>query len=194
MVLSGNNTLAKTITPRTSGPETAVVVILNKNGKVLLVQEKTADQASGRKTGDWNLISETYKPRESLKENFIRAIKEELGIREEIVASLYLIRGSHREASYPFDSKTARARIFLLRFMGGDQDLPFRPIDSGEIADYRWVGIDEIKRFKSEDTLAPSVFDYLRQLNEQGMIKPYKLSEPLEELHLPAEKEAIRNV
>lgn len=188
MAVSANNEFTHTIAPRTSGPEAAVLAVLNKSGKILLVEEGEADPKSGKKVGDWSLISETCEAGEGVKGNALRAIKEELGEEAEIMDNLYLIPGSHREANYAFDSSTGHSRIFLLRFKG-DQGLPFHAKNPKEITGYRWAGLDEIRQLNSDHKLAPSAFDDINQLNEQGLIKPYTEDERLEKIRLPVAKE-----
>lgn len=177
------NILTRGVTPHLHPREAAVLVVVNRGGQVLLAQENQSDQLTGRKAGDWNLITETWESQESLKSNVGRAIEEELGEPGEMAKKLYLIRGSYREANFRLDSRAGRARLIVLRWLGEEGKLPFRSKDSAEIADYRWATLDEINGLEKENKLAPSVAAYLRQLRGQHLLGLYRESELLEPIH-----------
>lgn len=159
--------------------ETMVVVVVNKNGEVLLLTENTQDSRFGRERGQLNFISETRREGQGVRDNFFSALGEELGV--DAVVLLRLIPGSYHEAEYQSNHYPNRslARIVVLRYMGNPNSTAiFKPDDPQEITGYRWVNPDELDYLD----LAPSVMPYLTQLQIKGLIRPHVGEEVLDRL------------
>ena len=154
--------------------EAAVVIVVNKLGQVLLIQENTDDPRFGRKKGQWNVVTETWRHNERLKQNFQAAIEEELGSIKELDERLFMIRGSYHEADFgPIGNNPSRAHVMIFRFMDDPEKLPFHPKDPDEITAYKWVDIKNISWMCNNNELAPSVSEYVFQLSSSGIICPY---------------------
>lgn len=154
--------------------EAAVVIVINKLGQVLLIRENTDDLNFGRKKGQWNVVTETWRNDERLKQNFQAAIEEELGPIKELGEKLFMIRGSYHEADFgPIGNNPSRAHVMVFRFKDDPEKLPFHPKDPDEITAYRWIDINDISNMHDKDELAPSVSEYISQLSLSGIICPY---------------------
>lgn len=175
------NILKKTTSPHLPEgyrSEAAVLVVLNKLGQILLVTENTTDPEFGRKAGQYNLITETWKRGESVKQNVQFAVDEELGDLPSMAPQLRIVQGTYREADFgPESQLPSLARLVVLRFMGDPHELPFRSKDSSEIGKYQWTEIKAIDELYKHNQLAPSIYEYLSQLHRTGVIRPYEPSE-----------------
>lgn len=170
------------IEPYRSGA--AVIVVLNTKGQVLLLEEKKGDEEFGRVRGQFNLVTETRREGQTMKGNMQAALLEELG--ENNLQQLRIIRGTYREADFgPYGKTPSRAQLIVLRYLGNPDTLPFHPLNKNEIGVYRWVNKAQWEELQNDGNLAPSVYQYITQLEQEGIIKPYNEGvEQHDEIHM----------
>lgn len=101
--------------------------IVEKNGKVLLVQE-----AKEKCYGKWNISAGGLEPNESITEGAIREVKEETGCDVELTGIVSIDYGV-------IENKTFMAIIFSTKLL--KEDIKF---NKNEILDVQWHDIDEI--------------------------------------------------
>jgi len=180
--------------------EAIVLVILNKKGQILLGQEKAGDPTTGRKPGQYNLVTETIETEkgEGRIPTIYAAIKEELSnsskLFTELLMNLRLVRETVYVANFGLaKEKPSRATLMVLRYLGDPEGKPpFQPGDTQEIETHQWTDFREIASLREKDQLAPSVYEYLDRLQTEGWICPYQEGEPHIELPF-RDYEKIRN-
>ena len=101
--------------------------IVEKNGKVLLVQE-----AKEKCYGKWNISAGGIEPNESITEGAIREVKEENGCDVELTGIVSIDYGV-------IEDKTFMAIIFSTKLL--NEDIKF---NKDEILDVQWYDIDEV--------------------------------------------------
>lgn len=124
-------------------------VVLEKDGKYLLVQEKKA-QAYGK----WNLPGGRLDPGETLEQAAIREAKEETGLEVKIKNPVFVLDNND-------DSPLLNS--FSAEITGGKLELP-----EDEILDAKWYTYDEIKALSSELRNRDYVIGTLEKINKQS--------------------------
>jgi hypothetical protein len=136
----------------TSYGQGVALLIFNKNVNILLVQEAYDDPPYGRIKGQMNLITETQKHQERVKQNIIRAMSEELGSN---YSQFILIPHSYRETNGLYIEHMGyrykyRCASFIYK---GNPGIPANKVfhcESGEISDFLWVKLNELDRYDIE--------------------------------------------
>ena len=114
--------------------------IVEKNGKVLLVQE-----AKEKCYGKWNISAGGLEPNESITEGAIREVKEETGCDVELTGIVSVDYGV-------IEDKVFMAIIFSTKLL--NEDIKF---NKNEILDVKWHDIDEVIS-EMDDKLRDSKF------------------------------------
>ena len=106
-------------------------VVLEKNGKFLLVQE-----AKPEVRGLWNVPAGRVENGFTIKETAIKEAKEESGFDVELLEEIAVL---HK------DGDEAVKHIFRAKIIGGEINFP-----EGEILDARWFSLQEIESMKDQ--------------------------------------------
>lgn len=123
----------------------------NKEGKYLLLH-RSPEKYPGT-NGSWDIVGGRIEPGNSLKDNLIREIREEVGLE---------LRGEPRliaaQDIFPKSGNRHVVRLTYLIELDGEPML-----DTSENIEYRWVTIDELKSWPDLDV-------YLKELLNQGAL------------------------
>jgi ADP-ribose pyrophosphatase YjhB (NUDIX family) len=137
------------------------LLIFNRNGEILLGKENGDDERFGRRDGQWNILTETREPGETIKHTLDRALREELGA--DYYPLFRVIGGSYRETNTDYVRMMGydyTYRCLCLAYRGPDipaDDLFRSP--GGEILKHEWVPYADLGKFDLEDC-ARMVIDY----------------------------------
>lgn len=138
------------------------ILVFNRKGEVLLVQENDEDPQYSRKKGHWNIVTETREPQERLKRTVVRAFFEELG---SDYSHFFVIPGSYRETNGEYNASMGYSYKYrcICVVYDGDTDLPANitfQCASGEITDYRWVSLNVLDTYENIEVGARKVIEY----------------------------------
>ena len=128
------------------------LVIVNRNGELLLGKEAVEDPLYGRRAGQWNIITETREPGERMKATVLRALGEELGVDLSLFS---VVSGSYRETNHNYVQHMGylyKYRCICLLFLG-NPDLPAQNYFSSaqaEILFHQWVDVSRLPSFDIE--------------------------------------------
>lgn len=106
-------------------------VVIEKNGKFLLVQEKQP-----KCYGRWNLPAGKVEEGHSIEETAIKEAKEETGFDIELLEKIGIFQ---EKVEHPV------AHSFKAKIMSGELNFP-----RGELLDARWFSLQEIESMKDE--------------------------------------------
>lgn len=128
------------------------LIVVNKleENKVLLIQQGDNEPKFGRRKGQWNIITETWREEDNIVyRNVERAVEEELG---KGMDSFSFIPGTYREAREQQNGCHFLFRCFGLRYEGleGDPNIIFRARYRGEIQKYAWTSFDRLDKYDIE--------------------------------------------
>lgn len=111
--------------------EVVAGVVIKKDGKYLLLQEKQP-----KAYGLWNFPAGKVDVGESIEQAAIREAKEESGYDVELIKEIDIFQAK---------STDAVKHAFEAKIIGGDLNFP-----EDEILDIRWFSFDEIKEMKDK--------------------------------------------
>ena len=115
-----------------------VAAVVRRDDGRLLISQRYADDILG---GYWEFPGGKVDPGEELKDALHRELVEELGIETEIGAEIHRI-------VHPYPDRDVRLVFFDARILSGEpQKL--------EVADFRWVTLDEIMGYQFPEADLP---------------------------------------
>jgi len=124
----------------THPPIDVVAAVIRRDDGRLLISQRLADDMLG---GYWEFPGGKVDPGEELKVALRREIAEELGIETEIGAEIHRI-------VHPYPDRDVRLVFFDARVVSGEpQKL--------EVADFRWVTLDEIMGYQFPEADLPLI-------------------------------------
>lgn len=136
----------------------AQALVVNQNGKILLVQ------LNDYKDNEWNIPGGGREGDEIAEENILREINEELGISPE---NLTVLAESENKNVYEFPpefqeldtefTNTYKGQIknqFIIQFDGDDNQVK---LDTSELKNYTWVKPSDLKEYLMFDGQLESV-------------------------------------
>jgi ADP-ribose pyrophosphatase YjhB (NUDIX family) len=132
--------LRKILTPperaRESYPGLGVgVFVRDARGRVLVIREHKAKDATNRRAGEYGVVCETLEPGESYTQAAVRGLGEELGIPLERISELFSIVP---DTAFVGEGHVSNwyARLYEVEFHGVDEDL--RGSTDGEVSIAGW--------------------------------------------------------
>jgi len=121
------------------------MLVYNQRGELFLGERCN-------KRGHWQLPQGGAEPRYTPRENVIREIKEELGLKRRHIGRIKKLDSKHE---YEWDKapKYARGRwrgqkqtFWLVEFIGNDSDIDLAAFKEPEFSSWRWCSVSEVKR------------------------------------------------
>lgn len=128
------------------------MLVYNRRGQLFLGERLG-------KPGHWQFPQGGVEPRESLKENVLRELHEELGITREHVGILTKLRARH---SYVWKKVPAYARgawigqrqtFWLVEFIGKNRDINLDAGDEPEFSQWRWCSVRGVRALAASERL-----------------------------------------
>jgi putative (di)nucleoside polyphosphate hydrolase len=158
--------------PHTQGLRPNVcMLVYNKKGHLFLGERYG-------KPGHWQFPQGGVEQGESLKENVLRELKEEIGVSKKVLGSITRLRArnSYRWRKIP---DYARGRwvgqtqtFWLVEFTGDDSDIDLDASADPEFSSWRWCTVTTVKKVAARERIA----GYTAALREFVDFKKRKLS------------------
>lgn len=121
------------------------MLLFNRKGSLLLGERD-------RERGHWQLPQGGAEPRYSPRENVIRELREELGIKRRHLGKIIKLSARHE---YEWETPPAYGRgrwrgqkqtFWVVEFLGDDSDIDLRSHEVPEFQSWRWCSVNEVKR------------------------------------------------
>jgi putative (di)nucleoside polyphosphate hydrolase len=128
------------------------MLVYNRKGQ-LLMGERIG------KPGHWQFPQGGVEPGDSLKANVLRELREELGITEDVIASIKKLKAKH---SYLWKQVPAYAKgrwsgqrqtFWLVEFIGRDRDINLNSAGEPEFSAWRWCAPRTVRRIAAAERL-----------------------------------------
>lgn len=121
------------------------MLVYNRKGRLFLGERCN-------KSGHWQLPQGGAEPRYTLKENVIREVREELGVKRRHLGRIKKLQSKH-EYEWEKTPKYARGRwrgqkqtFWVVEFTGTDDDIDLESFREPEFSSWRWCSVSEVKR------------------------------------------------
>jgi len=102
--------------------------------------------------GHWQFPQGGVEPRYSLRENVIRELREELGLKKRSIGKIVKLKSTHEyewrtPPRYAHKKWRGQKQTFwLVEFVGADGDIDLESHKEQEFARWRWCSVTEVKR------------------------------------------------
>jgi hypothetical protein len=147
----------------------AAIVIFNRKKDILLLKEKFADDSFGRRSGQWNILTETREPGERIRTTVRRGLQEELHTHHSL---FQVLNGSYRETNLNYQNHTSGYiyfyRCIALEYRGNHKINPNVLFSShnGDIERYSWVSRDGLDAYDIEEPARLLLDTYLSDMSQ----------------------------
>lgn len=140
------------------------MLLYNHTGKLLLGKRIN-------RRNHWQFPQGGAEPEFSLRENVVREIKEELGIKKQKLGKIKKLKAKH---SYDWIKPPEYARgrwrgqsqtFWLVEFLGKDSDIVLTADKDPEFKSFKWCSVAEVKRLAAKERL-PGYRAALREFSE----------------------------
>ncbi len=148
------------------------MLLYNQKGKLFL-GERFGEP------GHWQFPQGGAEPRYTLRENVIRELREELGLKRRLIGKITKLKSTHK---YEWRTPPRYARkkwrgqkqtFWLVEFVGADSDIDLTSHNEQEFGGWRWCSATEVKRraatFRRAGYLGP-LREFL-EFKRNGMIR-----------------------
>ncbi|PJE67218.1 hypothetical protein COU95_03690 [Candidatus Shapirobacteria bacterium CG10_big_fil_rev_8_21_14_0_10_40_9] len=114
-----------------------VIFVLNQEGEVLVVRERSPNLITGKESGDFGVVCETSKEGEGWEETVIRGLTEELGINPQEMEDVFRIDTERCFLGESLFVEGVLARVVVVHWKG-EKEMPLSMADNNEVSVAGW--------------------------------------------------------
>lgn len=128
------------------------MLVYNRKGKLLLGKRIN-------RRNHWQFPQGGAEPKVSLRENVVREIREELGIKRRRLGRITKLKATHqydwkKAPSYASGKWRGQSQTFwLVEFLGADSDIDLTADKDPEFKSFRWCSVAAVKRLAAKERL-----------------------------------------
>jgi putative (di)nucleoside polyphosphate hydrolase len=146
------------------------MLVYNRKGQLFLGERLG-------KLGHWQFPQGGAESNQSLKQNVIRELKEELGISKRLIGQITKLSARHsylwrRIPNYARGKWIGQRQTFwLVEFIGSDKDIDLNGADEPEFSSWKWCSVSTVKRLAARERLEgyqPALLEFEEFLNRKG--------------------------
>jgi putative (di)nucleoside polyphosphate hydrolase len=140
------------------------MLVYNREGELLLGKRIN-------RRNHWQFPQGGAEPELSIRENVIREIREELGIKRRKLGKLTKLKSTHqydwiKPPTYAHGRWRGQSQTFwLVEFLGEDADIDLTADKDPEFKSFRWCSVAEVRRLAAKERL-PGYRGALREYSE----------------------------
>ena len=142
-----------------------VVFIINDEGEVLLLREKTSKTSTAKQAGEYGVLCETSEDGESWVETTMRGLREELGVDDQRASELLKVDPCNTFLGEGLFVEGVLARVCVVSW-NGTKDEALKLSGDEEVEIVGWENVENL----SAHNLRPGVRNILGQCLKQDLL------------------------